>query len=272
MDLDTIRDLTVARDRKDLEGLGAGTAVLAGGTWLYSEPQDRLHGLVDITGLDWPPLVCGGNGLEIAATCTLAELADTRYPARWQAARLFRQSCGALAASHKIRRTATVGGNVCLALPAGAVLAALVALDAAALVWGPGTDYRVRLSRLVTGPGTTTLGTRDVLRSVHIDERNMSSRTAFRRIALSPHGPSGAVVMGRLDPDGPCRITLTAATTHPIVLEFPCVPPARELSATIAELDMSIWYDDPHGAPGWRRHQTGRLAAEVADELAGDPV
>ncbi|WP_067700733.1 FAD binding domain-containing protein [Nocardia jejuensis] len=269
MDLETIREVVTARERADLTGLGTGSAVLAGGTWLYSEPQDDLERLVDITGLGWTPVGWNDAGLEIAATCTLAELADASYPARWPATRLFGQACGALVASHKIRRVATVGGNVCLALPAGAVLAALTALGGSALVWGAGGDEWIPLHRFVVGAGETVLGAGEVLRAVRIPEPNLRSRTALRKIALSPTGRSGAVVMGRLDRSGLLTLTLSAATTRPVVLEFPDVPTAGELSATLAEIHPGLWFDDPHGAPDWRRHVTAVLAAEVTAELSG---
>ncbi|WP_067815665.1 FAD binding domain-containing protein [Nocardia inohanensis] len=269
MDLDTVREVVVARDRADLGRIGAGTAVLAGGTWLYSEPQAGVERLVDITGLGWTALSIDDAGLEIAATCTLAELAGGVYPARWSGVALFEQGCSALVASYKIRRMATVGGNVCLALPAGAVLAALVALGGSAQVWGPGGDRRIPLSRFVVGAGRHVLTPGEVVRSIRVPEANLRARTAFRKIALSSLGRSGAVVMGRHDSDGSCHLTLSAATTRPVVLSFPELPGMSELSATIAGLDPALWFDDPHGAPDWRRHVTGLLAAEVVAELDG---
>ncbi|QLY32209.1 FAD binding domain-containing protein [Nocardia huaxiensis] len=269
MDLDTVREVVVARDREDLAGLGPGTVVLAGGTWLYSEPQDGVERLVDITGLGWTPVAMDAGGLEIAATCTLAQLADSRYPARWTGTALFGQACGALLASHKIRRTATVGGNVCLALPAGAVLAALTALGGYALVWGPRMDRWIPLSQFVFGPGNTRLNTGDMLRAIRIPEPNLRARTAFRKIALAPLGRSGAVVMGRRNLDGSCHLTLSAATRRPVVLEFDEVPGGSELTATIDAVNPRLWYDDPHGSPDWRHHVSTLLAAEVAAELAG---
>lgn len=268
MDVDTIRELVVARDRTDLAALTGNSAVLAGGTWLYSEPQDHLERLVDITALGWPALTVTPAGLEIAATCTLAELENGTWPARWSATALFPQACRALVASYKIRRMATVGGNACLALPAGAVLAALVALDGTASVWATdGTERRIPMARFVLGPGATTLAPGEVLRSVSIDDSKLRSRTAFRKIALAPLGRSGAVVMGRADLDGRCAITLSAATVRPIVLEFAAPPSHGELTATILGMDRGLWYDDPHGDPAWRRQLSAVLAREVAAEL-----
>ncbi len=267
VDLDTVRELVVARERADLAALTGSAAVLAGGTWLLSEPQDHLDRLVDITALGWPALTATDAGLEIAATCTLAELDTAATSSPWPAAELFPLACRALLASHKIRRTATVGGNICLALPAGAVLAALTALDAEALVWHGDTERRIPLSRFVLGPGRTDLRPGEVLRSVHIEAAKMRSRTAFRKIALAPQGRSGAVVIGRADVDGGCAITLSAATSRPIVLEFASVPTDGELRATILDLPRELWFDDPHGTPAWRRHVCTVLAADVLAEL-----
>ena len=51
-----------------------GDAWLAGGTWLFSEPQPHLRRLIDLQNLGWQPLAITEASLEIAATCTIAEL------------------------------------------------------------------------------------------------------------------------------------------------------------------------------------------------------
>ncbi|MGY4103854.1 FAD binding domain-containing protein [Nocardia sp. R16R-3T] len=278
MDLDTIRDVVVARERADLAFVGGACGVLAGGTFLFSEPQDGLDRLVDITGFGWPALTVTDDGLEIAATCTLAEFAGAApgrelgvavLRAQWPGTALFAQACRALVASHKIWRTATVGGNVCLSLPAGAVLGALVALDGVALVWSPdGDDRRIPLREFVLGPGHNVLAAGEVLRSITVPARSLHARTAFRKIALAPLGRSGAVVMGRREVDGHCALTITAATTRPVVLDFDWIPGDIEVREAVAAIDPMLWFDDPHGAPDWRRHIADVLAREVAAELS----
>ncbi|WP_280242903.1 FAD binding domain-containing protein [Nocardia abscessus] len=279
MDLDTIREVVLARERDDLAVLGPSTAVLAGGTFLFSEPQEQLVRLVDITGLGWPAFEIVDDGLEIAATCTLAEFAGAG-PGRelgtpvlrelWPGTALFAQSCRALLASHKIWRTATVGGNVCLALPAGAVLGALVALDGMAVVWAAGGgDRHIPLREFVVGPGRTVLRPGEVLRSIRLPRSSLLAHTSFRKIALAPLGRSGAVVMGRREPGGRSAVTITAATTRPVVLDFATPPSEGALRDALATIDSALWFDDPHGSPQWRRHVAGRLAGEVAGELRG---
>lgn len=279
MDLDTIQAVVPGRERADLAIVGPTCAVLAGGTYLFSEPQDHLERLVDITAFGWPAFTETAAGLEIAATCTLAEFAGAApgrelgqrvLRADWPGTALFAQSCRALLASHKIWRTATVGGNICLALPAGAVLAALTALDGIAQIWSPdGTDRRIPLREFVLGPGSSVLGSGEVLRSILVPTPSLHAHTSFRKIALAPLGRSGAVVMGRRESDGRCAITLSAATIRPVVLDFAEPPTDAALSTAIAALDHTLWFDDPHGTPDWRRHMSGVLARKVVAELRG---
>jgi CO/xanthine dehydrogenase FAD-binding subunit len=262
MDLHTVGALHRPTDRAGLHArLGRGAAVLAGGTWLFSEPQPDLDALVDLTGLGWPALTVEPDGaLTIAATCTLAELAAAGpAPAR--------TCCRALAGSFKIWHTATVGGNICLALPAGPITSLCAALDGVAELWGPGgTDRRVPVARFVTGVRSTVLRPGEVLRSVRLPAAALAAPTAFRRAALTAEGRSGAVVIGRRDPDGGLVLTVTAATERPYRFAFAAPPSAGALRAALEGVDR--WYADPHGAPDWRAHVTGRLAAEVVDELA----
>jgi CO/xanthine dehydrogenase FAD-binding subunit len=262
MDLHTVETVHRPTDRAELQArLGAGAAVLAGGTWLFSEPQPHLRALVDLTGMGWPALVSGPDGaLEIAATCTLAELAAAG-PA------LFRDCCRCLAGSFKIWHTATVGGNLCLGLPAGPVTSLCAGLDATALLWGPGGgERRVPVADLVTGVRRTAIEAGEVLRSVTVPASSLRARTALRRIALTPQGRSGAVLLGRRDPDGRFVLTVTAATERPCRLAFTAPPDAAGLRSALAGIDC--WYTDPHGAADWRAHVSALLAAEIVAELA----
>jgi CO/xanthine dehydrogenase FAD-binding subunit len=264
MDLNTVTTLHRPGGRAELTGcLGPGTAALAGGTWLFSQPQPDLHTLVDLTGLGWPPLTVTGHGLDIAATCTLAELAGfTAAPGS-----LFRACCEALAGSFKIWHTATVGGNICLALPAGPMTSLAAALDGTAVLWsGADSQRRVPVAEFVVGDRRTVLRPGEVLRAIELPAAALAARTAFRRAALATQGRSGSVVIGRRDADGAFVLTVTAATDRPRRLAFPVVPAAAELAGALGRIDP--WFDDPHGAPDWRRAVTVALAEEVRAELA----
>lgn len=251
MDLTSVATLRAARTRADL-ALAAGETLLAGGTFLFSEPQPATTGLVDLTTLDWPAWELLPDRLRIGATCTIAEV--QRAP--WgPLADLVRQCADSFLMSWKVQHVATVGGNLALALPAGAMISLTAALGATVEVWSPdGAARSLPVGELVTGPGLTTLRPGEVIRAVDVPRHALDRPAAFRRTALTPLGRAAAVVIG-----SGSTITVTASTTRPVPL------PVGDLAAALAAVDC--WYDDPHGAPDWRAHVTGLLAHEVAEEL-----
>lgn len=284
MDLPGITEVADARSATWREG----DAWLAGGTWLFSEPQPDLRRLLDLRAFGWPALQARASGLEIAATCTLAELARLRAP-QWRATPLIGQCCAALLGSFKVWNAATVGGNLCLALPAGPMISLSTALDGVCTIWAPGRPpRRVPVADFVTGPGRCALAPGELLRSVHLPARALASATAFRQLSLSELGRSAAVVIGRRSPphvwppealssgtrrpdSGPVAdglvITLTAATARPVQLRFAGLPAPGELLAAI-DAARPPWHDDVHGTPAWREAITRELALEVLADLA----
>src|SRR6201994_4105810 len=117
MDLNTIKEVVHPQKREQLPVWTAGDAWLAGGTWLFSEPQAHLTRLIDLTDLKWPALTIIGGGLSIAATCTIAQLDALACPPDWLAAPLINQCCRAFLSSFKIWKTAAGGGDLSLYLP-----------------------------------------------------------------------------------------------------------------------------------------------------------
>lgn len=267
-------DIPTSRD--DVWPLGPHDAVLAGGTWLFSEPQAHLRRLVDITALGWEPVLVDDGAVELAATCTIGRVArlTDELPVlqpTWAAAPLLEQCCGALLASFKIQRTATVGGNVCLSFPAGAMISLLSVLDGTVTVWrSDGSDYRTPITEFVTGSATNVLAAGEVVRAVRIPASALRATTAFRKLAPSPMGRSGIVVIGRRDTPqdgGGFVLSITAATVRPFVFRFSAVPDAEELRAAHATIPDGAWTIDAHGDPDWRRGVSLTLAQQIRTEL-----
>jgi len=169
----------------------------------------------------------------------------------------------ALLGSWKIHRVATVGGNICLALPAGPMTSLAAGLGATAVIWSPDcTDRRLPVADLVTGVRETSLTPGEVLRSVEFEQP--PAWVAFRRVSLAPLGRSAALLVARTDGDGGFTLTVTASTPSPRVFAFPELPTADQLATAV---DTIIdWYDDPHGAADWRRAMTLRLAEDLRAE------
>ena len=152
MDLPGIQAVARPRTRDELPAGAAGSAWLAGGTWLFSEPQPGLRALIDLAGLGWPALEPSAAGLRIGATCTIAELEAFAAPADWLAAPLFAGCCRALLGSFKIWAMATVGGNVCLSLPAAPMVALTVALDGVAQVTAGADGFALTITASTMRP------------------------------------------------------------------------------------------------------------------------
>ena len=270
LDLNTVTEVL----RRPSERPGAGwrpdDAWLPGGTWLFSEPQTHLRRLVDLTALGWTPLRADDTGLEIGATCTISELYGYAPPPDWPAAELIRTSCEAFLASFKVWNTATVGGNICMALPAGPMITLTVALQAGYLLWATdGTERVMPAAEFVVGNNRNLLQPGELLRSVHIPVSALRRRHAHRHFCLTKLGRSTIFLVGTRDHDtGAVLLTLTAATTHPVCLSFGELPTAAELADRIDTIDETVWFDDANGSPAHRRHLARHFAEEIRVELA----
>jgi CO/xanthine dehydrogenase FAD-binding subunit len=271
MDLNTIQAVEHPRARGELPAWRQGDAWLGGGTWLFSEPQQQLTRLIDLAGLGWEPLRVSGAGLEIAATCTIAQLNALAAPAEWRAAPLIDQCCKAFLASFKIWNAATVGGNICMSLPPGPMISLTVALDGVCTLWAAdGSERQVKVADFVLAPLRNVLQPGELLRRIDLPASALARRTAFRQISLAPIGRSGALLIGTRDPSGAFALTVTASTPRPIKFEFAALPSPGELRARI-ESEIAAWYDDIHGAPEWRRHMSLHFAEEIWRELGATP-
>jgi CO/xanthine dehydrogenase FAD-binding subunit len=272
MDLNTIAEVAHPRSRSELPVWTAGDAWLAGGTWLFSEPQVHLRRLIDLTDLKWPALTISEHGLSIAATCTIAQLDALACPPDWLAAPLINQCCRAFLASFKIWKTATVGGNLCMSLPAGPMISLTSALDGVCTIWqAGGIVRRVAAVDFVTGDGRNILARGDLLRQIDIPVAALRRRSAFRQISLTPVGRSAALLIGSVESNGAFCLTVTASTTCPIRISFPVMPAAAPLHDAILQHAEGRYHDDVHGKPEWRKHMTLRLAEEIRTELSGRP-
>jgi len=271
MDLNTIIEVARPTTRAQLPVWTAGDAWLAGGTWLYSEPQIHLTRLIDLTGLKWPALTIGDTHLSIAATCTVAQLDALVCPPEWLAAPLINQCCRAYLASFKIWKTATVGGNLCMSLPAGPMISLTSALDGICTIWkAGGGEQKTSVADFIIGNQRNVLSRGDLLRQIDIPLDALKRRSAFRQISLTPVGRSAALLIGSIDSKGAMRLTVTGSTTRPVRLSFAKNPLTRELrEALLHHIPDALYHDDVHGQPLWRKHMTLRLAEEIRAELQG---
>jgi len=271
MNLNTITEVKRPTSADQISKWREGYAWLAGGTWLFSEPQPSTDTLIDLEELRWPALRASPAGLEIAATCRIAELYRVDGPAQWRALPLVRECCNALLASFKIWNAATVGGNICMSLPAGPMISLTVALEATYTLWPRDAAPReVAALDFVTGNHANVLRRGELLRSIHLPATALSKRFAQRRASLTQLGRSAALLIGtQAAGTDDLLLTITAATPQPVQLRFGRMPSPPELRRAIDDkIPPEGYFHDVHGSAAYKRHLTHYFAEEIRAELA----
>jgi len=270
MDLNTIVEIKRPANAEEVKHWKEGHAWLAGGTWLFSEPQVAVDTLVDLAGLAWPSLITSTEGLEIAATCKIIELEKFAVPAEWPAAALFTKCCHSFLASFKIWNEATVGGNIIMSLPAGPMISLTAALEGVCTLWSrEGSSRSMPIVEFVTGNHQNVLTPGELMRSIFLPASALRKRFRFRQFSLTQQGRSEVLIIGTSCPEtGDLLLTITAATLRPVQLRFPKIPSASELKEAIdAAVPFELYLEDPHGSPPHRQHLTYYFAEQIRQEL-----
>ena len=273
MDLNTVTEVRHPANADAITKWEKGYAWLAGGTWLFSEPQINTHTLIDLDSLKWPSLRPSKDGLEIAATCKIVELNqfEETAPSEWTAVPLLRECCRSFLSSFKIWNSATVGGNICMSLPAGPMISLTAALEGVCELWPRGGKPReAAVIDFVTGNHVNTLAPGELLRNIRLPASALKKTYAFRRFTLTHLGRSEVLIIGTKDPEKEdFRLTVTAATVRPIQLSFNDIPDADGLKRAIDDaVPFSLYLDDVHGSPEHRKHLTYYFAEQIRQELS----
>jgi CO/xanthine dehydrogenase FAD-binding subunit len=271
VDINTITEVVRQPPARPGPSWQPGDAWLAGGTWLFSDKQPHLRRLIDLAPLGWDTLTAGAPGLELGAMCTIRDLYAFVAPEDWRAASLFTTSCEAFLASFKIWNAATVGGNICMSLPAGPMITMTVALEANYTLWSPdGSERTVAAVDFVTGNNENVLAPGEVLRKVDIPDRALRKRHAHRRFTLTHLGRSTIFVIATQTPDSDdLLLTVTAGTTRPVRFAFESMPDADTLAQSIDAIPPEVWFADANGTPDHRKHLAKHYAEELRTELGG---
>jgi CO/xanthine dehydrogenase FAD-binding subunit len=276
MNLNTISEVRRPTSADEIDQWRDGYAWLAGGTWLFSEPQVALDTLIDLPSLGWAPLTVTPAGLDIAATCRIVELHDFKAPdskggPAWRAVPLFGKCIDAFLMSFKIWNAATVGGNICMSLPAGAMISLTAALEGVCtLLPRDGGSRQISVADFVTGNHANVLQKGELLRSIHLPASALSKRFAMRQGSLTHLGRSAALIIGTVGEKGDdFLLTVTASTPRPVQLRFDKMPSASELRLAIdRKLSPDSYFTDVHGSAPYKRHLTHYYAEQIRAELA----
>jgi carbon-monoxide dehydrogenase medium subunit len=199
--------------------------VIAGGTDLLIQIRNKVTNpeyVLDITGIPELENISydENEGLRIGTLTTIRTLETSteihqRYPVISQAA----SQLGSVA----IRNVATVGGNLCNALPSAEMAQALLALSGRAKITGPSGERVVPLEDFFTGVGTTVLKPEELLVEIQVPPPLANTRARYHK-----HSTRGSIdlaivnvaVVVTLEPGGKVckdiRIALGAVAPTPM--------------------------------------------------------
>jgi carbon-monoxide dehydrogenase medium subunit len=142
-----------------------GARVIAGGTDLLVNGPADTKSLVDINGLGLR-YIREEEGLRIGVTSTFADLLRSPLLASYPY-HVISDVSGELG-HHNLRHVATIGGNICNAVPSADTPIALIALDAEAVIHGPSGERTVPLDGFFKFVRETVLAEGEFLKEIAV--------------------------------------------------------------------------------------------------------
>lgn len=191
-----VQPTTVEQALQALAAAGGAARPLAGGTDLLLDLQQGRHApleaLVDLNGI---PELCeleiGPDQVRIGAAVTHSRIVGHEGLRRASPALV--EACGQIGGP-QVRNTATLGGNVAHALPAGDGSIALLALEAEAQIAGPEGRRWLPVEDLFAGPGQAAFDrARELLVAFRLRPNAARESSAFRRV-MRPQGVAIAIL------------------------------------------------------------------------------
>lgn len=258
MDLHSITTIVQSADFETIASWNATTAWLAGGTWLFSEPQPHLKTLVDLYPFHWTEIECSKHWLKIGAMCTLEQMQKYPWTQNNPSMKVVGSAISTIAASFKVTHRATIGGNICLALAVGVIAPTMVLLDATYELWSADRPPRfVAAKDFQTGIRETALEPGEVLRRVLIPAQFLKWRTTVKNVSVAATDPSISLVCAAFEPTSSAlRISLGACVAAPLILQFAQLPSPQQVTDALASID---WLNDIRASAGYRKQVTNVL-------------
>jgi len=258
MDLHNIQTYLRPQSLETVVNWSQGWSWLAGGTWIFTQAQPDLKVLVDLEKLDWSEIEVTQEGLNIGSTCTMAKLRQWHFPENWTSLKALFRAVDELA-SFKVTNIATVGGNICLAIPASTFAPAMVALDASYEIWHPHAAPRfVSARNFQTGVQQTILQPGEVLRRISIPQENLTWRISYQRVCVATAGIAISIVVAAYNPQtSQVRFGLGACVPTPQIVDFLHIPTPDEIGEVLnAQVSLNNFIEDYAASAAYRQHIT----------------
>ncbi|MBA7659409.1 Carbon monoxide dehydrogenase medium chain [subsurface metagenome] len=211
---------SVAEAVKLLDEYGEKCQLIAGGTDLLTEKDPQVEVLIDITSLGLDYIRSDSQGVRIGATTTFARievspvLCESSYNVLAQAAHEM--------GTPQIRNMATIGGNICSALPSADSAPALLVLAATLDIAGPNGERSMDIADFFRGVRKNALDRGELLTKIQLPVHPARTGTAFvkrGRVATADLAIVNVAVRLTLAADNTCqdvRIALGAVAPTPL--------------------------------------------------------
>jgi carbon-monoxide dehydrogenase medium subunit len=260
--------------------LGDDAAVYAGGSELLlvmKEGLGRWRHLIDVKGIEpLRELTGSGDGLAIGAAVTHRRI--ERSPLVRAHAPLLAEMAVQVA-NVRVRTVGTLGGNLCFAEPHSDPATALLALDAHAVLAGPGALRALPLRDFLTGSYETALGPDEILLRIEVPAPPPGAAGSYLKFGFHERPtvgvavlvvPAGArvrearVAVGCLGPVPARLLDLEAGLAGAPLAALEAGVDARD--GGLAGLDV---VSDLHGSAGYKREVAAVLVSRALATAAG---
>lgn len=276
-----LRPRTMAEATRLADESGEDAKVIAGGTALMLMMRNGLLDPDPLIALDRVPglsyIDAGDEIVRFGALTTLRRM--QRSPELIRVLPTLAASLG-LVANHRVRRRATIGGNLSEADYASDPPAVLTTLGCRVRISGPGGERELPLPEFLLDFYETALAPNEILTEVLVPRPPSTARTIYLKyVSRSAEDRPCVGVAAYLDRDesGRCRevrIAVSGATATPFTL--------ADVTGGVrgAPVDDQVWDEvadafgaaispisDGRGSAAYRKHVTGRLIRRALGEI-----
>ena len=154
--------------------------LLAGGTDLLVKRPEGVTCIIDLKDLHLDYIRGNPDGIHIGAMTTFSQLLNSPlmhvnpYNVLTDAARQM--------GHRNIRNLATIGGNICNAVPSADAAPPLIALESRAVIAAAGADRIIPLEELFKGVRETALAPGEILREIFLPQQSYKAGASFKKL------------------------------------------------------------------------------------------
>jgi len=215
-----LRPGDLAEAVKLLAKYGEKARLIAGGTDMLVEKDPRVEVLIDVMGLGLDYIETDDLGVRIGAATTFAEIEAS--PALRRSPYNILAEAARQIGTPQIRNLATIGGNICSAVPSADSTPPLLALDATVCISGSTEERSMEVSNFFLDARKNALERDELLTEIQLPVFPARTEAVFvkkGRVAAADLATVNVAVRLTMSADGICqdvRIALGAVAPTPV--------------------------------------------------------